>query len=213
MADKLSVYNGALRLLGERTLASLTENREPRRLLDSVWYNNEAMKFCLEAGLWNFAMRAVQLPYTPSVTPAFGYTYAFEKPEDFVRTASFCSDEFFREAILDYLDLPSYWYANSDTVYVKYVSADTDTGFDMSLWPPSFTKFVESYVANEIAPTLVQDAAKKELLERELKDALRVAKSRDAMEEATKPRVFDSAWSSARTRSMFSTKRFTGGIY
>ena len=33
-SDRLDVYNGALRRLGSRRLASLTENREPRRVLD-----------------------------------------------------------------------------------------------------------------------------------------------------------------------------------
>jgi hypothetical protein len=36
-ASKLKLYNDALGILGERRLASLTENREPRRVLDEVW--------------------------------------------------------------------------------------------------------------------------------------------------------------------------------
>ena len=34
--DQLSLYNNALTVLGERKIASLTENREPRRVLDDV---------------------------------------------------------------------------------------------------------------------------------------------------------------------------------
>ena len=37
MITRLQLYNSALLLLGERNLASLSENREPRRLLDHVW--------------------------------------------------------------------------------------------------------------------------------------------------------------------------------
>ena len=45
--DKLSVYNNALILIGERTLTALTENREPRRLLDSS-FDFDAINYCLE---------------------------------------------------------------------------------------------------------------------------------------------------------------------
>ena len=37
MASKLSIYNGALRAIGERRLASLTEDRASRRELDDAY--------------------------------------------------------------------------------------------------------------------------------------------------------------------------------
>ena len=61
MTDKLSIYNGALSILGERRLASLTENREPRYKLDDVWDNNFVRRL-LQMGQWQFAQRTVQLP-------------------------------------------------------------------------------------------------------------------------------------------------------
>ena len=44
---KLSLYNDTLQLLGERRLASDTEDREPRYDLDSL-YDNGAVDYCLE---------------------------------------------------------------------------------------------------------------------------------------------------------------------
>jgi hypothetical protein len=76
MASKLSIYNGALLALGERKLSSLTEARGSRRRLDSVW-DDGGVKSCLQAGFWNFAMQSIELTYSPSITPAFGYRYAF----------------------------------------------------------------------------------------------------------------------------------------
>jgi hypothetical protein len=35
--SQLFIYNEALGHLGERRLANLSENREPRRVLDSYW--------------------------------------------------------------------------------------------------------------------------------------------------------------------------------
>ena len=73
MTDRLSIYNDALLLCGERGLASLTENTEPRRLLDQVW-NNEGVIKCLELGQWHFAMRGVQVDYDPDLEPSYGYS-------------------------------------------------------------------------------------------------------------------------------------------
>ena len=46
-SDRLDVYNGALRRLGSRRLASLTENREPRRVLDDIWNNGALVNYAL----------------------------------------------------------------------------------------------------------------------------------------------------------------------
>ena len=48
MADKLGVYNGILRELGESRLASLTEDRKPRHEIDNVY--DSLLEHCLEEG-------------------------------------------------------------------------------------------------------------------------------------------------------------------
>ena len=146
---RLKLYNEALiTFLGERALGSLAENREPRRVLDAVW-DNGAIDYCLEQGLWNFATRAQQITYSPSVEPPFGYRYAFTKPDDYVRTAAVCSDERFNCPLTQYADEGGFWFADLDTLYVKYVSDDDQYGYDLSCgrrrspsgwrrtWPPS----------------------------------------------------------------------------
>ena len=60
MASKLILYNDALLLAGERSLANLSEDTEPRRLLDQVW-NNGGVNLCLEEAQWEFAMRTVRV--------------------------------------------------------------------------------------------------------------------------------------------------------
>ena len=98
MTDQLGLYNGALRMLGESRLSSLTEAVENRRLLDEVW-DDGAVNSCLEFGYWNFATRTVQASYDPDATPAFGFTYAYSKPTDWIKTAAIASDEFFRNPL------------------------------------------------------------------------------------------------------------------
>ncbi len=189
MTTKLSVFNGALLHCGERFLHSttgLTENREPRYLLDHVWANN-GVKHCLEQGQWHFAMRTVQIDYDPSVEPGFGYNRAFLKPDDWLLTSGLCSDEFFRAPLTQYRDEAGYWYANLDTLYVQYVSNDTDYGQDLNKWPESFREYVEAHFASKIIKKLTGGSVEKEIaMQKEAARLLKIAKSKSAMAEPTK---------------------------
>lgn len=197
MTSRLTLYNGGLRILGERSLLSLSENVEARRRLDTAW-DGGALKYCLEAGLWNFAMRTVELTYSPSVTPSFGMRYAFDKPDDFVRTGGIWSDESMKSPLLEYRDEGPYWFAELDTIYLSYVSNDAQYGADMSLWPETFVKFFEAHLASEIAMALTQNRAKMEDALTVRKIALRDAQAKDAMAQPTSFPPSGS-WSRART--------------
>lgn len=196
MTTKLTLYNGALRMLGEVKLSVLTENRAARRHLDDAW-DDGFVDYCLEQGLWNFAIRTIQLTYSPSITPAFGYSYAFEKPDDFIRTAALCSDERFNTPLLDYRDESGYWLADLDALYVRYVSNDTEFGNDYSLWPQTFVKFVEAELASRVAIDITKDREKLADCLTQRKRLLTDAKAKDAMAEPTR---FPPSGSWARAR-------------
>ena len=183
MTDQLSLYNGALAVLGARKLANLTENREPRHKLDDIWAR-DAVERCLQQGQWNFATRSTQPAISASVTPSFGYTNAFEKPSDFIRTTGVCTDEYFNSPLTRYTDETGFWFADEDVIYTRYVSNDLQYGFDFAIWPHNFTKFVELWIAVEVAPRLTGIEKSKEALQKELKNAKREAKATDAMEES-----------------------------
>lgn len=183
--NKLQLFNNALRLCSERKLASLAEEREPRRLLDDVW-DDDGVDSCLEMGLWQFATRAVKLDYSPSVVPPFGFTRAFDKPEDFIRTAAVSSDEFFTEPLHEYTEEAGFWFADLDQIYVKYISNDAQYGADMSLWPRSFASYVSAYFASEIVPRLTADKERVVLLDKIMGKRLSKALMHDAMAEPTK---------------------------
>jgi hypothetical protein len=198
VTDKLSIYNGALLLAGERFLAALTEEREPRRLLDSV-YDRGGIKACLEMGQWNFAMRTQQVDYDTGVEPSFGYHRAFVKPTDWVLTSALCEDEFFRSPLLRYVDEADYWYADLDTIYVRFVSNDVNYGMNLSRWPESFRELVEEYFCSRIIKKLTGSQDDEDASKQRLKAKLATAKSRAAM---TGPTQFPPPgnWSQARNR-------------
>jgi hypothetical protein len=187
MTTKLGIFNGALRLCKERKLASLTENREPRRLLDDAWGDittTGAVRLCLEFGQWTFATRTQRLDYSPSVEPDFGFRRAFDQPDDMVDVCAVCSDEYLRQPLLRYADERHYWYADLDEIYVSYVSSHSSYGGDLSLWPETFVKLVEAQLADEICGNLT--GADSQRVAKALKDAKRDARSGDAMRKPTR---------------------------
>lgn len=206
MTDRLTIYNDALMYCGERSISSLTEDREPRRLLDQVWNSNGVMR-CLEDGQWHFAMRTVQLDYDPSIEPDFGYRRAFNKPEDWIITSAVCEDDHFRFPLNLYVDEKDYWYSDLDTIYVRYVSSDTSYGMDIGKWPQSFADFVAAHFASRIIIKLSESQEKWKEIMTVREKFKKEAKSRAAMAEPTSFPAKGS-WSRARTRGV---RRSDGG--
>jgi hypothetical protein len=183
MATKLSLYNGALLMLGERAIAALSEDREPRRLLDLVW-DNGGVRTCLETGLWNFAMRSMRIEYDPNLAPDFGFRRAFAKPEDWVRTGVAAVDAYFRPLKAhEFADEADYWFADVDTLYVKMVSDGAEYGSNFSAWPESFSRYVETYLAVRIAGKLTRSGSLVQALKDDLKRLKTAALAKDANNE------------------------------
>jgi len=156
MATKLSLYNKALLYCKERSLASLTEDREPRRLLDQV-YDEGGIEACLEEGLWKFATRGVKLDYDTNLIREFGYLYGFEKPSDWQKTVAMCSDQYFSTPLVDYIHENGFWFADLQCIYVRYVSNDNLNGYALGSWPKSFANYVAAYFAEQIVGKLTAD--------------------------------------------------------
>lgn len=184
-ATKLSLYNGALLECGERDLSSLTEAREPRRLLDRAW-DNGAVDYCLGQGQWGFARRSTQLAPSVSVTPGFGHSLAYLKPSDHIRTISMTTDEYGKVPLLDYIPEGDYWYTDAEPVYLSYVSNHASYGGDLTKWPAEFVRAVECYLAARIIKKLTQSEDKEKEMEKKAAGLFLKAASSDAMENPTK---------------------------
>jgi len=186
MATKLAVYNAALTLIGERSLATLSENREPRRILDSVW-DSGAVKTCLEAGGWNFGTRTFKIEYDPSVSPDFGFTYGFEKPSDWCGTQVVSHSEYFERPMLshEFADESGWWWANIDTLYIKMTSDGAAYGGDLTAWTEKFTRYVEAYLASRIAPKLTRSKSIQEYVDDQAEQRLKGAAAKDAQNSGT----------------------------
>lgn len=186
---KLAIYNGALRRLGARELAALTENREPRRVLDSIWgAGDQIVRLALERGEWNFAIRSVQGQFSESVDPTFGFAYAYDKPDDMRRLASLSADERFKMPLDSgaYTDEAGYWFTDHSPIFIRYVSDDTDYGLNSGAWTETFRDYLECDLAWGACERLTNSGTKRDRLERDRAAALKSAKSNDAMNEGVK---------------------------
>ncbi|WP_159585919.1 hypothetical protein [Chelativorans xinjiangense] len=184
MADKLRIYKGALRLLGPHELATLTDDRPERYQLDDAW--DDAVEHLLTQGLWNFGIRAVEMTADDDEEPLFGWDYGFLKPDDWVRTAGISNEATFRIGFEDYEDEAGKWFANVDTLYVRYVSNDAAYGLNIGAWRQPFAKALEAYLAFESGLPISNDRGNRNDLYSLYKERLTKAKTLDAFDESVK---------------------------
>lgn len=200
---QLEIYNNALGHLGSGALASLSEARKSRRVMDRVWGTGDAVaKYALGRGEWNWALRTIEADYVPSIEPGFGFRRAFTKPDDFARLAGLSGDGYMTIPLTDaqYKDEASYWFADLDVIFVRYVSTDDGYGMDSSKWSPSFKKFIEFHMAWEGCEEITNSTAKRDRLKADRDAMLKEAKSADAMNEGSK-QLPHGSWSRSRGRS------------
>lgn len=182
VASQLSIYNAALLLCEERELASLTEARKPRYLLDKVW-NDGGVNACIEEGLWTHATRTISIQPNTSVQPPFGYINAFQKPADYVRTAALASDPYFQSALTQIVDEAGWWFGDLTPLFVKYISNDQEYGNNMNIWPETFKQFVAAHFADKIVKSLTHDTGIQDRVAMERKTQLASARGKDGMNE------------------------------
>ncbi len=189
MPDKLTIYNLALSELNERHLASLTEAREPRRVLDTHWAQEVA--YCLGEGQWNFMTRTVQQDASSTVEPGFGFLYAFNLPVDYVRTITCSISPSLQPPMFDneMAQEAGFLYTNWTPIYHSYVSNDALYGMNLGAWPPAFTDFVAKRLARQTAKKITGSdkllVGPQGLIAEEKRAKLN-ARSKDAMNNPTK---------------------------
>jgi hypothetical protein len=193
--SRLSLYNGALLDVGERRLASLTEDRKPRHDLDFFW-DNGAVRYCLEQGSWAFATRTSEWTYDPGIDPEFGFRHGFVKPDDFVRLIAISTSEYFDPPLNRYRPETDRIYCDEETIFVRHCSDDAAYGMDFSLWPQTFVEFVQAYLAFKISPS-IKNLTDIDRVKANWTQKLLDAQSKDAIQEPTSFPPMGS-WASSR---------------
>lgn len=195
---QLQLYNKALRHIGERKLASLTENRESRRYLDDEFA--DTLLLCLRAGNWNWATITAQIDADTTATPDFGYQAAFPKPSDWIRTTLVSTSETLDPPLRNYQDEAGVWLANADTLYVRYVSSTL--GSTYSAWPVDYAEYVGVALARAIVSRITQNDALSDRIDVRERLYWKRAQANDAMDQPPQPWPLGT-WTTSRTRRGF----------
>ena len=182
MADRLSIYRGALRLLGDGRLSALTDNDSRRLKLDDAWEGS--VNFMLEQGLWNFAIRTIEISADDDFDPLFGYQFSFRKPTDWVRTNTISTDPYFKQGFEEYHDEGDYWFADQEPLYIRYVSNGPEWGWNIGRWRENFARALEAWLAYSCGLPISNDKGNRNDLFQIWERLLKSAKAKDAVDEA-----------------------------
>lgn len=195
-SDWLPIYNDALMIMGLKTLTSTSDDSNRRYRLSEA-LSSGIVNSLMEEMSWQFGHKTEFLEYDSGIEPEFGYQYAFEKPADLLRIDGVYQDEYQKVPLKDYHDENGYFYCDFTEIYVTYISSDFTEA--ASSWPTHFRRLVAAHMANDAAPSLVEEGANAENATRVLKDREATSKSIDAQQSPPR-RVQTGSWIGARYR-------------
>jgi hypothetical protein len=210
MATKQQLYRSSVLLLKQNAIGlAVTDDSSFVNVLDLIY--DEAIRYCLAAGDWNFATRTVSIEASEDVDSGINdYDYAIEKPSDYAgRIVAISGNQRFDPPLDDYHEdggFSGYIWCDVDPLYLRYVSNSVEYGLDLSNWHPAFERYVEHELAWRIAPHLTgMGANEKEEFRKERKRALHDAQAKDARNQGAQklPQgrlVQARGWPSTRSR-------------
>lgn len=196
MADKLQVWKQALVHLEKATITTLTDDVEAVYTFGSAWAG--VVEEAFNSGDWNFAKKTAALDLNDAVTPSAGWQYAFDYPNDWMRTIAVNGAPEFRTPFRDYLDEGGYMHANLETLYLRYISSARSADDQISHWPTMFWRYVALKLAFDTCGRLTSGDTLEQKIEKRMMLALRQAKSVDARNENNKV-IAPGSWLRART--------------
>ena len=185
MATKLEIWNEALRLLGEPTLETLDDEIPVKAVLEEAY--PRVVLNALMRGVWNFAIKTVQIQHNATATPSIGFQYAFDKPVDWLFTnviSPYPDLHFFNPTLYNTIkDQAGQWHASTTPIYVEYVSSDFASDANTPFWSENFTQFVSAQLAFETVERITHSTELYDRLDELARRRLARAKSRDAKDE------------------------------
>ena len=164
------ICNLSLDLLKQAPVNSLLSPVTNTELIMSRWYDIERMS-ALRAHPWKFATKRVTLTPNPATPPPFGYSFAYDLPNDYVRMVSI-GDDYLGDLRLSHViesgqiltpagssaAFPNI--VNGDpedthTLFVRYIYDCTE----VAKFDPLFVKFFALQMAVDLAPKFAISAA------------------------------------------------------
>lgn len=209
MATKQQLYRSAALILKQNSSGMTVSDDEAVVNTFNLFYD-EAIRYALASGDWNFATRTVSIEADENLSSAFGYSFVVVKPDDYAdRIVAISGNDMFDPPLDGYDEeggLSGNIFCNVDPLYLRYVSNGVEYGLNLADWPPAFERYFEYELAERGRGMLTNmSAAEDERFERKYRRALQNAKSKDARNQgaAMLPQgrlVQARGWPSTRSR-------------
>ena len=122
MASVTGICNVALRFLGATRITDITDGSKNANVLNDLY--EETRDDLLRRHLWNFATKRVELARS-GTTPAFGFSYLYALPSDWLRTAT-VHDNTDGIGTIVHREEGLFIAADAENVYISYVARITD---------------------------------------------------------------------------------------
>jgi hypothetical protein len=194
MASQTDICNRALSKLGEARILTITQDVKAARVLNDMW--DIVRDGELRRNVWNFATARTSLAAL-ATTPAWGFTYEYQLPSDFIRVVQ-VNDSYYVANMTDYRTMMDVPYQieglkiltnYNAPLKLRYVQRIEDT----QQWDAAFVESFASRLAYECAEAITQSSTKKQEAFQDYRVAIREAKLVDAIENPPEP-LPDSSW-------------------
>jgi len=175
VSSRLSVFNGALALLGQPMAETEDDRGEDMTMLRALW--QQSVEFACEKTGWDHAKVRHQCARL-AAKPAFGFRYYYLVPGDCLRILTVSDSGIPHDRLLDYQIESGRIAANADTVFITYLS-DRDLNVT-GHWPEQFAYYVSCELAFLACAKL--NLSRRESIIKERRKALSDAISIDAVQ-------------------------------
>lgn len=183
MASRLQIAKKGLQKIGAATITAFDENSNNAEKVREVY--DVLRRSELSANYWTFAIARVKLP-ADSTVPAFGRSYRFAKPGDYLRKAP--DDPSYQSSFSDILVEGQYLLTDcAGPLELRYVQDIQDA----EKFDPLFADALSMRIAMELAEPLTQSTSKGQAAETSYKYFIDLAKKINGIESGPIAREVD----------------------
>lgn len=183
--SEVEICNLALIKIGHETISDLTQETKAARMCSRLY--PKLRDATLRAHPWNFARKRAQL-VASSEAPAFGYSYAYAKPIDYLRIVTP------EDPRTDFTFESGFFLTNVSPFKIKYIWAVTDPNRFDSM----FIDALACRLAADLAMPLSQSGEMVETMWGAYKDRVAEARHLDAQEGNGPEYTDDTGWLDSR---------------
>lgn len=189
MASEVGIVNVALRMLGAKRIAALTDDNENAKRANDVY--EPLRDYLMRAHVWNFGVKRRKLGQLSSA-PTYEFDYAYQLPSDWLRTVEVHDNSAGTHQAIYRIEGTSVL-SDAPDIWMMYVWRVTDP----NQMTADFRQALSCLIARDIAVAVTNSRTMREDMEREYKSAFRRARSADSIEDF--PASFpEGSWSMAR---------------